>query len=80
MEVISPVIIIRFKNICKTYRLTIQTIHNKTGISRNTLTSLKYNKSERINLDVLDRLCIFFNNYFQCTINDIIEFVDENKV
>lgn len=47
--------------------LKISTISEETGISRTTLTDLYYRRTERISLNVLDRLC----SYLDCTPNDI---------
>lgn len=67
---------IRFKEILETHRFTIQMIHNDTGINRNTLTDLYYKRTKRIDIDSLNRLCVFFNKYFKCTVADILEFID----
>lgn len=70
---------IAFKNILDRYRFNIQTIHKATGINRTTLTALYYERTQRIDLDTLDRLCLFFNGYFDCQISDIIKFTDNWK-
>lgn len=67
---------IQFKKILKDHRFTIQMVHEGTGINRNTLTDLYYERTKRIDLDTLNRLCIFFNKYFKCSISDFLEFID----
>lgn len=42
-------------------RLTITDIHNKTGLSRNTISNLYHDKATRIDYDTLDKLCIALN-------------------
>ncbi len=44
-----------------------------TGINRNTLTSMYYDRAIRIELPVADKLC----KYFNCTMNDLFEFKEE---
>ena len=58
-------------------RFTIQQIHNETDLYRTTLTQIRNNKIKRIDLDTLDRLLIFFNKYFPCTLSDLIEFTND---
>ena len=40
-----------------------------TGVNRGTLTRMYYEKVERIELEVLDILC----DYFNCTIGELLE-------
>lgn len=44
-----------------------------TGISKSTMDKMA--RSEQVSLDVLDRIC----NFFDCSIEDIIEHVSEVK-
>jgi len=39
------------------------------GVHRNTLTLLYYEKAKRIDFDVLDKLCAYFN----CSISELLE-------
>ena len=50
-------------------KLKIADVARDTGINRGTLTRLYYETAERIELDVLDQLC----EYFQIDINDLLE-------
>nr|WP_227556974.1 helix-turn-helix transcriptional regulator [Acinetobacter johnsonii] len=51
----------------------ISDVVHATGINRNTLTSMYYDRAIRIELPVADKLC----KYFNCTMNDLFEFKDE---
>lgn len=42
-------------------KLKISDVSRDTGINRGTLTRLYYETSERIELEVLDQLCEYFN-------------------
>jgi putative transcriptional regulator len=53
-------------------KLKIADVARDTGINRGTLTRLYYETAERIELEVLDQLC----EYFQIDISDLLERVD----
>lgn len=48
--------------------VNITQLSKAIGISRNTLTSIYYEKTTQINIKTLTLLC----NYFECTPNDLI--------
>jgi len=48
--------------------VNITQLSKAIGISRNTLTSIYYEKTTQINIKTLTLLC----NYFDCTPNDLI--------
>lgn len=50
--------------------LKLSDVVHATGINRNTLTALYYDRAIRIELSVADRLC----RYFNCTMNDLFEY------
>lgn len=52
--------------------LKLSDVAHATGINRNTLTSLYYDRAIRVELSVADKLCKFFN----CTMNDLFEYTD----
>jgi putative transcriptional regulator len=52
--------------------LKLSEVVHATGINRNTLTSMYYDRAVRIELPVADKLC----KYFNCTMNDLFEYVD----
>ena len=55
--------------------LKLSDVDNATGINRNTLTSMYYNRAVRIELQVADKLCKFFN----CSMNELFEYTDEES-
>jgi putative transcriptional regulator len=57
-------------------KLKISDVARDTGINRGTLTRLYYETTERVELDVLDQLCEFF----QVDLSDLLERVNSPKV
>ena len=51
------------------HKKKISDLTRDTGINRGTLTRMYFEKTERVELDVLDILC----EYFGCTIQDLLE-------
>ena len=51
--------------------MTKKQLMEATGISKSTMDTMA--RSEKVSLDVLDRIC----NYFDCGIEDIIEHTNE---
>ena len=57
-------------------KLKISDVVKETGINRGTLTRLYHETAQRVELDVLNQLCIFF----ECSVSDLFEWIeDENK-
>lgn len=56
-------------------KLKIADVARDTGINRGTLTRLYYETAERIELEVLDQLC----EYFQIDISDLLERVKSDQ-
>jgi putative transcriptional regulator len=56
-------------------KLKISDVARDTGINRGTLTRLYYETAERVELDVLDKLC----EYFSVDLSGLLERVDESK-
>lgn len=56
-------------------KLKISDVSRDTGINRGTLTRLYYETSERYEVEVLNKLCL----YFGCPIGDLLEFVDDSE-
>lgn len=50
-------------------KLKISDVSRETGIHRNMLTLLYYEKAKRIEFDVLEKLCRFF----KCQVGDLFE-------
>jgi putative transcriptional regulator len=48
--------------------LTIQDVHEKTGLSRTTISKLYNETSSKIGLDTIAALCTLFN----CEVNDLL--------
>jgi putative transcriptional regulator len=48
--------------------LTIQDVHEKTGLSRTTISKLYNESSAKIGLDTIAALCTLFN----CEVNDLL--------
>lgn len=55
-------------------KLKIADVARAIDVHRNTITLLYYEKAKRIDFDVLDKLCKFFN----CKVEDILEYKEEN--
>jgi len=51
-------------------KLKIADVAREIGVHRNTITLLYYEKAKRIDFDVIDKLC----KYFNCTIADLLEY------
>ncbi len=49
-------------------RYTIQDVHEKTGLSRNTISGLYNDKTTRVDLETIDKLC----DLFDCQPNDLL--------
>jgi putative transcriptional regulator len=61
------------KEFAERRRLTIQEIAQATGITRNTLSKMLNQHGASVRSENLDRLCVYFN----CRIEELVEFVDE---
>jgi putative transcriptional regulator len=56
-------------------KLKIADVARDLEVHRNTITLLYYEKAKRIDFDVLNKLC----EYFQCAVKDLIEYQDKNR-
>jgi len=56
-------------------KLRASEVARKTGINKNTLSSLYNERVSGIRFDTLERLCRFLD----CSIGDLIEYVPDNK-
>ena len=57
-------------------KLKIADVAKETGINRGTLTRLYHETGQRLELDVLNQLCLFF----ECPVGDLFEWIeDENR-
>lgn len=55
--------------------LSLRELAELTGIQRESLRRFAANKMERVPLDIIETLCLFFN----CSIGDLLVIVDEDK-
>ena len=53
--------------------MTKKQLMEATGISKSTMD--KMGRGEQVSMDIIDRIC----NYFDCKINDVIEHIPEEK-
>ena len=51
-------------------KLKIADVARDIGVHRNTITLLYYEKAQRIDFEVLGKLC----KYFNCTVSDLLEY------
>jgi putative transcriptional regulator len=51
-------------------KLKIADVARDIGVHRNTITLLYYEKAQRIDFEVIDKLC----KYFECTVSDMLEY------
>jgi putative transcriptional regulator len=54
-------------------KLKIADVARDIGVNRNTITLLYYERAKRIDFDVLEKLC----KYFNCTVGELIEYVED---
>jgi len=54
-------------------KLKISDLSRETGLHRNTLTLLYAETATRVDLDTIDILC----RYFQCTVGELFECLDD---
>lgn len=55
-------------------KLKIADLARDTGINRGTATRLYYETAERIDIEVIDSLC----RYFNCLVSDLFEYIPDN--
>ena len=53
--------------------LKLSDVVHATGINRNTLTNMYYDRAVRIELPVADKLC----KYFNCTMYELFEYIED---
>jgi len=56
-------------------RFNIGHVHEKTGLSRTTISNLYHDRMERIDYTTLSKLC----ELFDCSVGDILEYYKENE-
>jgi len=60
----------RFSSLLGDRKLKIADVARDTGINRGTLTRLYHETAERVELEVLDKLCA----YFDCEVQDLLRY------
>jgi putative transcriptional regulator len=58
------------------YRFTIQEVHERTGLSRNTISNLYNDRITRIDFDTAEKLC----SLFSCTLNDLFRIKSDSSI
>jgi putative transcriptional regulator len=56
-------------------RYSIKDVHERSGLSRNTISSLYYDKVKRIDYDTVVKLC----KTFKCDVNDLLSLNTEDE-
>jgi putative transcriptional regulator len=56
-------------------RLKVADVARETGIHRNSLTTLYRDEAERIDVEMIEKLCAFFG----CAVGDLLEYVPERR-
>ncbi|MDE1989353.1 MAG: helix-turn-helix transcriptional regulator [Betaproteobacteria bacterium] len=54
-------------------KIKISDLSRDTGINRGTATRLYYETAERVEMNVINSLC----EYFNCSVNDLLEYVPD---
>ena len=54
--------------------LKLSDVAQATGINRNTLTNMYYDRATRIELPIADRLC----KYFGCNMHELFEYTEDD--
>ncbi|MEK4620615.1 helix-turn-helix transcriptional regulator [Bacillus sp. FSL K6-0273] len=50
-------------------KMSIQDVHEQTGLNRNTISNLYHEKVKRVDYDTIDKLCTLFG----CTVGELLE-------
>ena len=50
-------------------KVNIQTVHEQTGLTRNTISNLYNEKTTRIDYETIDKIC----EYFDCQVGELLE-------
>ncbi len=54
-------------------RKNVQDVCNETGLARNTVSNLYYDRAARIDYNTIDKLC----QMFQCKVGDLLEVIED---
>ena len=50
-------------------KVNIQTVHEQTGLTRNTISNLYNEKTTRIDYETINKIC----EYFNCQVGELLE-------
>lgn len=64
------------KEFLESRRITLEEVARDTGVSRPTLTRIISQRGYSTTVDVLEKLC----SYFDCDIGDLVQYVPEHEV
>lgn len=56
-------------------KMSIQVVHERTGLNRNTISNLYHEKVKRIDYETLEKLCRLFN----CQLGELLEYIAEEE-
>lgn len=59
------------------HKMSIQDVHEKTGLNRNTISNLYHEKAGRIDFETMNKLCTFFN--CQAGPGDLFEYIPDKE-
>ncbi len=57
------------------HKMTIKEVHDKTGLSRLTVSGLYHETVKRADFDTIERLC----RLFQCPVGELLELTEEQE-
>jgi len=75
MEVLKMAIKCKLSTIMGEHRYNIQTVFEKTGISRSAISKLYHDKKSGMDFSTMSKLCKLFN----CQPNDLLEYYDDEQ-
>lgn len=56
------------------HKLNIADVHRITGLNRTTISNLYYERTQRIEMEAIEKLCVLF----KCQVGDLFEFVESD--
>jgi putative transcriptional regulator len=59
------------------HKMSIQDVHEKTGLNRATISNLYHEKVTRIDFETMDKLCKLFN--CQAGPGELFEYIEDDK-
>lgn len=53
------------------HKMNIADVHRDTGLNRTTISNLYYERTQRVEMEALEKLCVLF----KCGVGDLFEYV-----